>query len=209
MRKSIVLLLAGATFALALTINGEMTFDRSRLGLNERDGMTAVSLYRLTSTWEVGAPSLPIAIAQLVVPPDMKLVAVRLEAAKAETIPGTLHACPVQPPRAMTDPGPLTYVPPDPKYYGSTYPTKVATAGRQGSMFGYNIVSIFVAPVQYNGADKSLVFHPCVRFTLELEPADLGYLRPGYRSPEARRRVEDCIASIVLNPQDIATYAPR
>jgi hypothetical protein len=100
-------------------------------------------------------------------------------------------------------------VPPDPKYYGSSYPAEVATAGHQGSMFGYNIASVFVAPVQYNGTDKSLVLHPRVRFTIELEPADLGYLRPGNRSEEARRRVEATVASIVLNPKDVGACAPR
>ena len=83
-----------------------------------------------------------------------------------------------------------------------------ATAGHQGSMLGHNIASVFIAPVQYSGADRLLVFHPRVRFTLELAPADLGHLRPGNRSPEARRRVEASIASIVLNPLDIAACAP-
>jgi hypothetical protein len=209
MTRVFVLLLAGATFALALTVSGEMNFDRNRLGLNERGGMTVVSLERLTSTWEIGAPSLPIAVAQLVVPQDMKVTGVRLDAVETETIPGAVNVYPVQPPRPMSDPGPFAFVPPDQKYYGPMYPAEVTTAGHQGSMFGYNIASVFVAPVQYNGADRTLVIHPRVRFTLELEPADLDYLRPGHRSPEARRRVEACIASIVLNPQDIAAYAPR
>lgn len=186
-----------------------MTFDRNRLALNERDGMVHVSLERYTGTWEVGAPALPIAVAQFVVPQDMKVVAVRLDVVDAETIPGKFDACPVQPPHATSDPGPFEFAPPDLKYYGSAYPAEVATAGHQGSMFGYNIASVFVAPVQHLGADKSLVFHPRVRFTVELEPADLGYLRPGNRSAEARRRVERQVAGIVLNPQDVAAYAPR
>ena len=204
-----LLVLTGATCALALTVNGEMTFDRSRLTLSERDGMTLVSLGRNASTWEIGAPSLPIAVAQFVVPQDMKVVAVRLDVVEAETIPGVVNVYPVQPARPLSDPGPFAFVPSDPKYYGAVYPGNVATAGHQGSMFGYNIASVFVAPVQYNGADKALVFHPRVRFTLELEPADLGCLRPGNRSPEARRRVEAYIASIVLNPQDIAADVPH
>jgi hypothetical protein len=209
MMKALVLVLAGVACALALTVSGEMNFDRSRLGLNERDGMTVVSLERLTTTWEVGAPALPIAVAQLVVPQNMKVVAVRLDAVENETIPGPFDIYPVQQPRPLSDPGPFEFVPPDAKCYGSTYPAEVITTGHQGSMFGYNIASVFVAPVQHDGAGKSLVFHPRVRFTLELAPADLGYLRPGNRSPEARRRVEASVASIVLNPQDVAAYAPR
>jgi Propeptide_C25 len=208
MLRASVLVLAGVTLALALTVNGEMSFDRNRLAFNECDGMTAVSLERLTTTWETGAPALPIAVAQLVVPQNMRVVSVAATTVETETVVGTFDIYPVQQPRAISDPGPFDFAPPDPKYYVTTYPGEVAVAGHQGSMFGYNIASVFVAPVQYNGAGKSLVFHPRVRFRLELEPADLGYLRPGNRSPEARRRVEAQIAAIVLNPQDIAACAP-
>ena len=209
MLKSVSMVLAVATVTLALNVSGDVTFDRNRLALKEMDGMTVVSLERHTSTWEVGAPSLPIAVAQLVVPPDMKVGGVAVEAVETETIPGRYDIYPVQLPRALSDPGPFEFAPPDPKHYGTAYPAKTATVGQQGSMFGYNIASVFIAPVQYDGADKLLVFHPRVRFTLQLEPADLGYLRPGNRSAEARRRVEAQIEGIVLNPQDVAACAPR
>lgn len=201
--------MAGVTWALALTVGGEMNFDRNRLVFNERDGMTFVSLERYTSTWETGAPSLPVAVAQYVVPPDMKVVAVRLDVIETETIPGTFDIYPVQQPQPLSAPGPSEFTPADPKYYGAIYPGKVAVGGHQGSMFGYNIASVFIAPVQYDGSDKSLVFHPLVRFTIELETADLGYLRPGNRSPGARHRVEAQVASIVLNPEDVGACAPR
>jgi hypothetical protein len=173
------------------------------------DGMTTVSLGRCVSAWETGAPAVPIAVAQLVVPQDMKVVGVRLDAVETETIPGAVDVYPVQPPRVLSDPGPFEFVPADPKYYGSVYPPQVVTDGHQGSMFGYNIASVFVAPVQYDGTTRSLVLHSRVRFSIELEPADLGYLRPGNRSTEARRRVEAAVANIVLNPQDVAACAPR
>jgi hypothetical protein len=200
--------LAFATLATAATVSGELAFDRGQLTLKPTDGMMAISLGRCVSTWETGAPALPIAVAQLVVPQDMKVVAVRLDATETETIPGAINVYPVQPPRALSEPGPFEYVPPDSKYYVSDYPPQVVTAGHQGSMFGYNIASVFVAPVQYDGAKKSLLFHARIRFTLELEPADLGYLRPGNRSDEAVRRIEAQIAGIVLNPQDVVACAP-
>jgi hypothetical protein len=209
MKTSIVLVLAHVSLSMALTISGQMTFNRSRLGLYERDGVTVVSLERYTTTWQTGAPSLPIAVAQFVAPPNMKVAGVTVDAVESETIPGRFDVYPAQPPHATSDPGPFEFAPPDLKYYGSAYPAEVATAGHQGSMFGYNIASVFIAPVQYSGADRLLVFHPRVRFTIELEPADLGYLHPGNRSAEARRRVELQVAGIVLNPHDVAAYAPR
>ncbi len=202
-------ILGVVALAAAATVSGELVFDRGQLTLKEMDGMTTVSLGRCVSAWEIGAPAVPIAVAQLVVPQDMKVVGVRLDVVEAETVPGTFDVYPVQPPRPLSDPGPFAFLPADSRYYGSVYPAEVATTGHQGLMFGYNIASVFIAPVQYNGANKSLVLHSRVRFTIELEPADLGYLRPGNRSPEARRRVEASVASIVLNPQDIAACAPH
>jgi len=209
MFRTFAVILAAAALAAAASVSGELVFDRGQLTFKQMDGMTTVSLGRCVSTWETGAPSLPIAVAQLVVPQGMKVTGVRLDAVETETIPGLYSMYPVQTAVPLSAIEMPAFVPPDQQYYGSTYPAEVTTAGHQGSMFGYNIASVFVAPVQYNGTDKSLVIHPRVRFTIELEPADLGYLRPGNRSPEARRRVEASVASIVLNPGDVATYAPR
>ena len=207
LRVLLAALLAAAPAA-AATVGGELVFDRGRLILKPMDGMTTISLGGCVSAWETGAPAVPMAVAQLVVPQDMKVTGVRLEGVEAETIPGRFEVYPVQPPRALSDPAPVECVPADLKYYGSAYPREIVTAGLQGSLFGYNIASVFVAPVRYDGTNKSLVFHSRVRFTLQLVPAELGYLRPGNRSPEARRRIEAQVAGIVLNPQDVAACAP-
>ncbi|MBM3331777.1 hypothetical protein FJY68_08005 [candidate division WOR-3 bacterium] len=208
MRGIAAILAAAVAVALGLTVPAELTFDRTQLVLREQDGLTAVSLGHCVSAWEVGAPAVPIAVAQLVMPQDMKVTGLTVDAVETETIPCASAVYPVQPPRVISDPELPASVSPDPKYYGSVYPAEVATNGHQGSTFGYNIASVFVAPVQYDGTSKLLVFHRRVRLTLHLVPADLGYLRPGNRSAEAVRRIEAQIASIVLNPQDIAACAP-
>jgi len=205
--RLLVIFAATCAVGFGLTVSAEMTFDREQLVLAERDGMTVVSLGRYVGAWETGAPAVPVAVAQLVVPPGMKVMGVTVDTVETEMV-GTYDLYPVQPPVPLSATDTPDFVPPDPKYYDSVYPGEVAVAGHQGSMFGYNIASVFIAPVQYDGADKSLVFHLRVRFTLELEPAELGYLRPGNRSPEARRRVEAILAGIVLNPQDVASCAP-
>ena len=207
MAKLLGLVCAVAFCASAATLSAEMVFDREQLVLGEMDGMTTVSLGRCVGAWEVGAPSVPIAVAQLVVPQGMRVTGVTVDELGTETV-GEFDVYPVQPARPISDPGPFEYVGPDPQYYGSVYPGNVATKGHQGSMFGYNIASVFIAMVQYDGADRVMTFHPKVRFTLELEPAELGYLRVGMRSERARRRIEAQVASIVMNPEDVGRYAP-
>jgi hypothetical protein len=202
-------LLTAAAAALALTQSAELTFDRAGLVLAERDGMTVVTLGRNVSTWETGAPALPVAVAQFVVPQGMRATAVSVTALEGETLPGSYDVYPVQPPVTLSETEPPAFVAPDARFYGlPAYPEAVTTLGHQGSMFGYNIASVFVAPVQHQGANKTLVFHPRVRFELTLEPGTAPDLRPGNRSAEARRRVELLVRSVVLNPDDVARCAP-
>ena len=207
MTKLLGLVCAVALCASAATVSAEMVFDREQLVLGELDGMTTVSLGRCVNAWETGAPSVPIAVAQLVVPQGMKVIGVTVDALETETV-GEFDVYPVQPARPLSDPGTFEYVEPYPQFYGSLFPGQVATTGHQGSMFGYNIASVFIAMVQYDGADRAMTFHPKVTFTLELEPAELGYLEVGMRSEQARRRIEAQIAGIVMNPEDVGRYSP-
>jgi hypothetical protein len=209
MKKTIATILLACVLAAATTVSGEMTFDREQLLLSELDGMTTVSLPGCVPTWEVGAPSVPIATAQLVVPQDMRVTGITIDGFETEAVEGEFDVYPAQQPRPLSDPGPFEYTPPDPQYYGAfEYPGSIAVSAHQGSMFGYNIASVFVAPIQYNAGEKKLVFHSRVSFTLQLEPADLGYLEVGNRSQESVRRIENHLAVLVLNPEDISTFAP-
>lgn len=207
--RTVVLLAAACAVGFGLTVPAEMTFDRAQLVLAERDGMTTVSLGRCVSAWETGAPAVPIAVAQLVVPQDMVVTGVTVTADEGEVLEGEYDIYPVQPPRPISDPNPPEFAGPDPKYYTlAAYPGRVATFAHQGSMFGYQIASVFIAPVQYDGTTRKLTFHRRVAFELELAPGETGALRPGNRSAEARRRLEAIVAGIVLNPGDVFRFAP-
>jgi hypothetical protein len=210
--KSIPMILTAvilAAPALAATVETGVRFDQELLELRELDGQTVVGLSGCVPAWETGAPSVPIYVVQAVVPQGMKVTGVTLLDSETQVVEGEYDLYPVQPPRPLSDPGPFEYVGPDPQYYGAfRYPGETVVAAHQGSMFGYNIASAFVAPVRYVAAEKKLLFHPRVRFAFKLEPADLGYLEVRNRSPEAVRRIEAQLASFVVNPEDIARYAP-
>ena len=207
MFRTIGVLLTATALAGAVTV--ECGFDAGRLELRETDGMTVVGLPGCVPAWETGAPAVPVYVVQAVVPQGMKVTGVTLLGHETEPVAGEYDVYPVQPPRPLSDPGPFEFTPADPRFYGlPAYPAEVVTAAHQGSMFGYNIASAFVAPVQYLPGEKKLLFHPNVKFAFELEPADLGYLEVRNRSPEAVRRIEAQLASFVVNPEDISRYAP-
>ena len=209
MIRAIAVLSAIFAIAAAVTVSGGLSFDRDGLMLTETEGMTVVSLAECGATWEVGAPSLPIAVAHLVIPQDMKVTGIRLDYYETEPVEGEFDVWPVQKPRPISESGPFEYVSPDPAYYGAfQYPSDVVTSGGQGSMSGYNIASVFVAPVQHTADERKLVFHPEVRFTVEMESEELDVVRIRNRSEAARRRIEENLAGLVLNPEDLAGFAP-
>ncbi len=193
----------------ATIVNGELAFDREELVFSVTDGMTIVGLVECGTVWEPGAPSLPIATAQLVVPQGMRVTGVVLDEFETEAIEGEFDIRPVQEPRPLSDDRPPEFTGPDPDYYGAfEYPGDIVTVGAQGSMFGYNLASVFVAPVQYNASEKKLVFHPRVRFTLEMEPAEFETAPVSNRSSKAQERIEENLAGLVLNPEDLSRFAP-
>lgn len=209
MRCAICLLPSLLACASGTAVTGALTFDRNELEFSQTNGMTVVSLPGHSMTWEVGAPSLPIATAKMVVPQGMEVVGVRLLGFETEPIEGEFEVFPVQEPRPISSQEEPRFTPPDPGFYGlAEYPGKIATVGKQGMMFGYNIATVFVAPVQYAASRKKLVFHPLVEFSLVLAPNE-DYRKAGMeRSEAARARIEQDLGEVVLNPEDIGRYAP-
>ncbi len=202
----LVLLVACAS---GVPVDGTLTFDKTDLVLGEMNGMTVVSLPSRGMTWEVGAPSLPIAAARLVVPQGMEVVGVRLESFETELIEGSYLVFPVQKPKPVSAQGEPEFTPPDPAYYDmDEYPARIVVAGKQGMMFGYNIATVMVAPVQYVSAERKLLFHAEVSFSLVLEPNE-AFRKTGLkRSEAARRRIEEDLADMVLNPEALTACRP-
>ena len=170
-----------------------------------------VSLPRCVPTWDIGAPSLPIFVAQMVMPQGTRVGYVRVTpTATTEILTCSLDVWPVQEPQPVSESRPTSLTEPDPRYYGnSPYPAEVAVAGKRGSMFGYNIASVFVAPIQYTASSRTLALHPGLHLELELVPDDYSRQAVGRRSERARRRIESSLVRLVLNPEDVSRFAPN
>ena len=208
--KPTILLTSLLSLAGAMTMDCDLSFTPPALSIELRDDYTAVALPGCVPTWEVGAPSLPIQIVQLCIPQGTRIGKVTVVSpVPAETIPVTCEVWPVQEPRQISDDSPHSFTLPDPEYYDANpYPLEVAVAGKRGSMFGYNIASIFVAPVQYTSSQKTLVFHPELRLEIKLVPDDYVQVEVVNRSEKARTRIESTIRRLVRNPEDVFRYAP-
>ena len=197
-----IVILAGA-------MNNEVLLEQKNLVFNQKDGMIFVKMEGCVQVLETGAPSLPIKAIHLVIPQGVKVTNVRVNEVQKENISGEFEVYPVQGPISLSDHNQMRFVSPDLKYYGAfDYPKQIISIGNQGSMFGYNIVSLFVSPVQYNATEKQLKFNSKIKFSLEFESADLGYQPSGQRILKARQRIESILAKFIHNPEDISQYAP-
>jgi len=187
-----------------------VSFEDSTLRLGTAEGYDVVSLARATSIPSPGAPALPQRGFNIVVPQGMRVVAVRASVLESNRLPGGFYVYPSQPPVPTSDPGIAHFVPPDPAIYAShsPYPSALAAFAGQGSMFGYNIASVLVTPVQYAPAESTLVFNRLISLELTLEPAELDYLPVGKRSAQTKARIEDDLRNYVLNPEDLSRFAP-
>jgi hypothetical protein len=185
-------------------------FEDSTLRIGKAEGYDVALLAGATSIPTPGAPALPQRGVSIVVPQGMRVVTVRASALESNRLPGRFYVHPSQPPVPTSDPGIPRFVPPDPAIYAShsPYPSALAAFAGQGSMFGYNIVSVLVTPVQYTPAESTLVLNRLISLELTLEPAELGYLPVGKRNDKTKARIEDDLRSYVLNPEDLNGFAP-
>jgi hypothetical protein len=213
MNRLVTLLGLLAIFA-AVTPAEELTFvvsfEDSTLRLGTTEGYDVVWLAGATSIPTPGAPSLPQRGISIVVPQGMRVVAVRANALESNRLPGRFCVYPSQPPVPTSDPGTQRLVPPDPAIYAShsPYPSTLAAVVGQGSMFGYNIASVLVTPVQYAPAESTLVHNRLISLALTIEHAELNYLPVGKRSAQTKARIEGDLRGYVLNPEDLNRFAP-
>lgn len=209
MLRIIITIIVSGIVVLASALNNEVIFDQKNLVFNQKDGMTFLTMPGCVQELETGAPSLPFKAIHLVIPQGVKVTNVIVNEVQKENLAGEFEIYPVQGPMSLSDQNQMRFVSPAPKYYGAfDYPKQIISIGNQGSMFGYNIVSLFVSPVQYNAPLKQLKFNSKIRFSLEFETADLEYQPSGQRSLKARQRIESILAKFIHNPENIPQYAP-
>jgi hypothetical protein len=195
--------LNSAPLSVSLDLTGrDLTFAKSGV-------YDLVVLEGATMTNDVGAPSLPVLAVNVVLPQGMRLTEVYCEPRTTEGIAGTHNILPAQPPLPLSSETRPEFVPPDPAVYGSdrSYPGKLAEPAGQSSMSGYNVARLLVYPLQYQPKSGTLTFSTQVTLSLTLEPADLGYLPVGNRSPETRTAIEKDVRALVANPEDVTRFA--
>ena len=198
-------LLPGVLLAGAISQNfefapGDFVFDKA-------NGYDVVALPGHYWTSEPGKPLLPLAVYNVVIPPDAEVVGVKVTDIATTVLAGKFEIHPAQRPHAFSLPGP-EFVKPDDRTYSSDkpYPVEVVSFTRSGCLGGYRIAGLQLCPLRYLPEKKELRL--VTKVTVELQ-----YERNRHTILELDKSQIDLMAdvaqSLVVNPDRVNLWAPR
>ena len=171
------------------------------------------------STSEPGYPNLPLAVSNVVIPPDAEVSGVEVVSIETAPLPGEFNIHPSQRPQVLSGLGTRSgssadpvmsraeFVPPDARAYASSqaYPSEAVSFTRSGSMGGYRIASIQVAPLRYYAAQKRAELVTRIKVALHYE-------RNRHEAVRLDRSQVDLmgqnVRALVANPKQVAAWAP-
>jgi len=193
------------------------------------------------STSEPGYPSMPLAVYNVVIPPDAEVTGVDVISVSTKVLPGEFNIYPSQRPQALANTvdgrhsipgnpanggqslrvaqGPAkgqsqfssqskaAFVPPDAKAYASSqaYPARQVRFTRSGSMGGYRVASLQVAPLRYYAAQKRLELVTRVEVAVRYERNQHEVLTLDHTQVEV---MGQNVRALVQNPDQVAQWAP-
>jgi len=184
-------------------------------GVGTRSGFSANPVMSLGySTSEPGYPNLPLALYNVVIPPDAEVTGVDVVSVSTSPVSGELNIHPSQRPQALSkvdwrlSNGGQEFVPPHAEAYSSShaYPADMVRFTRSGSMGGYRIAGIQVAPLRYYAAEKRLEMVTRIEVAVRYERNRHEALSLDKSQVELVGR---SVRALVINPEQVPGWAPQ
>ncbi len=208
---SVLAIFATLTFAGVVPVS--LSISPSQLTITTEDNYAVVHLnyhqpgVAVLTTTEPGQPLLPVLSGNVLIPPDARLVAVRVEEMEWQEVGSGLRLYPVQPMRPLSRFNSVPFVEPDPLVYSSdvAYPEEMVWSVPAGSRAGFKIAGFLLCPFRYYPASGRLFLAKEIKLALEYEnnAAPVGTLTPGQLALFG----ED-VAELVINRQDVRRWSP-
>jgi len=205
-----VLLLAFLTVAVsscafAETINIVVDFPVEQLSIKPRGDYDQIELPGCYVISELGAPALPQKSVYVSIPYDRRVDHVEVAVISKQALAGQFTVYPTQPPLPTAAKGQSEFIAPDPGIYGvdTPYPTSIVHLTESGSLAGYNVAGLLVAPFRYKPVSKALSVISSVSLTLHLVPSTPHALAVTRRSKLVRQSCEKRVVRLVTNSDSI------
>lgn len=188
------------------TLTQTLEFSRQDFVFGKANGYDAVALPGQYSTTEPGYPNLPLAVYNVVIPPDAEVTGVEVVSVSTKALSGEFNIHPSQRPQVLSKPA-QAFVPPDAEAYASSqaYPAEMVGFTRSGVMGGYRIASFRVAPLRYHPAEKRLELVTRVEVAVRYERNRHEVLRLDKSQVDLMGRN---VRALVANPEQAARWTP-
>jgi hypothetical protein len=198
--------LPGILAAATSTLTRTFEFKPDDFVFGKVNGYDAVCLPGQYSTTQPGYPNLPLAVYNVVIPPDAEVTGVEVVSVSTKALSGEFSIHPSQRPQVLSKPA-QAFVPPDARAYASsqTYPAEMVGFTRSGVMGGYRIASFRVAPLRYYPAQKRLELVTRVEVAVRYERSRHEGLSLDKSQVEL---MGQNVRALVVNPEEVAQWAP-
>lgn len=205
------LLAVCATFAGTVTYTLELS--PQDVVMSQSDNYAVVQLaldrdgVRHAWTTEPGEPLLPVISGNVLIPAGADLEDITVSELERVEIGTGIAVHPVQPMRPLSEFNSVPFVAPDQAVYGidAAYPTEDLAQIPAGNKTGYRIAGFLYCPFEYHPASGRLVLvtRAKVTVTYRENAVQVPVLTPGQRD-----WVASDVATLVVNPGDVARMAP-
>ncbi|MDW7987829.1 MAG: C25 family cysteine peptidase, partial [candidate division WOR-3 bacterium] len=181
-------------------------FQESDLVFERYGDYMVVKLKGFSSNYEVGAPCLPLANYQFVIPPSAEVASITIEDTQAITLPGKYLIMPTPEfqPISLTQ-GPI--IAPNQAIYqnNNPYPKDLIRYYNTGTKSGYRICGVGIIPFQYYPQEGRLVFYK--KLTLKINYYEAKAIPIKLTSKQLQVFSHE-LKRIVTNPDDLDRFAP-
>ena len=179
-----------------------VSFSSSDLSFEKRLDYDLVRLSDCAFMDDVGKPMLPVHYVKLIIPAVMEVDSIEFPLKKDETISGTFHIYPAQPPIPIGNyPGTPEFVGPDSAIYSldSPFPGRLAEVVHDGYFDGNHIVDIAVYPIQYIPLKGNITLYKEIELKLVLKGSTRSPVRALKRREHEQRIYREALRSLVAN----------
>lgn len=192
-----------SSLATAGTITAKITIHPAELQFRRAAGYDVVELERGITLARPGEPALPELPVTCLLPAGARLTGVSITPLVWTRLPGSYRICPAQLPRPISAPTPA-FVEPDPTAYSATvWPAALHRPPNQGNAGGYTVAGVLVAPLRYQPTTGILELCSQMVVDFNYEPGPVTA-----RTTQQAALIGQGLKSLVVNPADIARFAP-
>ncbi|MEO0071821.1 MAG: C25 family cysteine peptidase [candidate division WOR-3 bacterium] len=210
MKKFFAFLMTGLILSGSALFGGSIiktfNFSESELIFERYENYLIVKLKGYSQNYEVGAPCLPLANYQLVIPPTAEVTNITIEDAQAITLAGDYLIMPTpefQPISLIK--GPIV-IPNEDIYQSDTpYPRELIRYYHTGTKSGYRVCGLGIMPFQYYPKEQRLVFYTKLTVRIDYEEAKI---LPIKLTQKQKQVFSAELKKIVVNPYDLERFSP-